>query len=126
MTGSGLKSWRDGVQHSGRMRALLVLLLAAFVFQTTVLRGHIHVGSALGAVHEQTADASGGETPSPAHNEKDCPLWNASSVCGMGLVPVAATAITPLSSTSRAPLDERNAAPERFATAWRSRAPPAL
>ena len=108
------------------MHVLLVLLLAAFVFQTSVLRAHIHAGSAQSVAHEQTADAGGGGKPSPIHNEKDCPLWHASSVWGTGLLAVAGSAVAPLSSASRTPLDERTTVPERFAAAWRSRAPPAL
>jgi hypothetical protein len=124
--GSGLQTFREGVRRNSRVRVLLVLLLAAFVFQTAVLRAHIHAGSAQSVAHELTAEACGGGTPSPVHNEKDCPLWHASSISGTGLIAVATTAIAPLSSTSRASLDERTTAPERFAAAWRSRAPPVL
>lgn len=125
MSGSGLKSLRDSVRRSSRAQLLLVLLLTAFVFQTSFLRGHIHVESAQGAVHE-LADATGGGSPGPIHNEADCPLWHASSICGAGLIAVAAMAVPPLSFASKAARDERTIFPERFAAAWRSRAPPIL
>lgn len=113
------------MRHNSRMRVLLALLLAAFVFQTSILRGHIHVASASGAL-EQAVDSHGGGSPKPVHNEADCPLWHASSICGAGLAAVAATTVPPLSRTSQATRDERTVFPERFAATWRSRAPPIL
>jgi hypothetical protein len=123
--GSGLLSFRRTARNSSRAQLFFLLVLAAFVFQTAVLRAHIHAGTADGSVQlaSEEATASKGKH-SPTHNEADCPLWHASSNGTAGIVAAATALPAPLSETSRATFDERNIFPERFAAAWRSRAPP--
>lgn len=124
----GLQTFRESLRRSTRVQSLVFALLALFVVQIATLRSHMHVGAAVAAVVELSSDASlplGGKKQ-PAHNEADCPLWQASGVCGSILVPVTATVAVPPAVLVQAPSDQRTIAPERFAAAWRSRAPPLL
>ncbi|MFM9863949.1 MAG: hypothetical protein ACKVRO_10110 [Micropepsaceae bacterium] len=116
---------RTAARQSSRAYVLVLLLLAAFIFQTAVLRAHIHTGASDTSL-ELAAGTSGGGKPAPVHNEADCPLWHASTACGAGLITIATTPYEPLIAAAKAPLDERAIFPERFASAWRSRAPPIL
>lgn len=128
MTGRGLQTFRESLRYSNRMQSLVFALLALFVLQIATLRGHVHVGTATTSAVELASNISappGGEKQ-PVHNEADCPLWQASGACGSILVPVTATVAAPLTVLVQAPSDERKTAPERFAAAWRSRAPPLL
>lgn len=124
----GLQTFRESLRHSTRVQSLVFALLALFVVQIATLRSHVHVEAAAAAVVELASDASlpPGGKKQPTHNEANCPLWQASGVCGSILVPVAVTVAAPPTVLVQAPSDQRTIAPERFAAAWRSRAPPLL
>jgi hypothetical protein len=116
--------------RSRRAVALVWLLLAAFVLQTAVMRGHIHVGADLDAgatLAASAADGAGGtEQPRPSHDESKCPLWHAAGVCGAIAAADVARLYVPRSQRLSVAADARLIFPERFAAAWRSRAPPAV
>jgi hypothetical protein len=125
----GLHSLRR-VNRGWRAVALVRLLLAVFVLQTAVMRGHIHVGNDLdaGATLAASAADSGGNTkqPHPSHDESKCLLWHAAGVCGAIAAADIAHLYVPPSARLRVATDERLIFPERFAAAWRSRAPPTV
>jgi hypothetical protein len=130
MWGLGLHTLRR-VNRSRRAVAFVWLLLAVFVLQTAVMRGHFHVGGDLdgGATFKAgAADGGAGETkqPLPSHDESKCPLWHAAGVCGAIAAADIAHLYVPPSARLRVAADERLIFPERFAAAWRSRAPPTV
>jgi hypothetical protein len=126
MARTGFQAIRDGMRHNRRLQSFALLFLAAFAFHVAILRAHIHTGAATGASIDlaDQAPATGGKPVK--HSEADCPLWHASATCGTGLIPTAAALVLPPKLSAEAPRDERNILLERFAAAWRSRAPPTL
>jgi hypothetical protein len=130
----GLQTLRDLLRGGSRARALVSLVLLAFVLQIAVTRGHFHFGHALDSVvatapaQDAVADqAAGGSKPgTPSHDESNCPLWHAAGVCGAAAPAVGAVLFIAAPAPSRIATDERSIVPERFTAAWRSRAPPSL
>ena len=128
---TGLQGLRDVLRGGGRARAIVSLILLAFVLQIAVTRSHFHFGHAfdgvmIAAAQDAPADhASGGSKPSkPSHDESNCPLWHAAGVCGAAAPTVASVLFIVKPASSRIAVDERSIVPERFTAAWRSRAPP--
>jgi hypothetical protein len=102
-----------------------------FVSQTAVTRSHFHVGAAqdgglLLADADADGPAGGAKQPLPTHDESHCPLWHAAGVCGAASVPDAIVLVVAPAHRMRIAVDERLIFPERFAAAWRSRAPPSV
>lgn len=124
MYGSGLQPLRSALRAS-HARALVWLVLAAFVLQFTATRAHFHFAQA----HEGVTVASAGTgTPpkAPLHDQSNCPLFHAASVCGAALAGAAAAPIILHAAPSRAVFAPAVPQPERIAANWRSRAPPSL
>jgi len=124
MYGSGLQPLRRALRAS-RARAAIWLVLAAFVLQFTATRAHFHFTAA----HDGTAVASADtQTPAktPLHDQANCPLFHAASVCGAALVGAAATLTILQTGATRAAFAPAASQAERIAANWRSRAPPSL
>jgi hypothetical protein len=128
---TGLQGLRDLLCGSSRARALVSLVLLAFALQIAVTRGHFHFGHALDGVATTALadapadlDADGSKPTKSSHDESNCPLWHAAGVCGAAAPAVAAVLFIAKPASSRIAVDERSIVPERFAAAWRSRAPP--
>jgi hypothetical protein len=127
---TGLQGLRDVMRGCGRARAIVSLILLAFVLQIAVTRGHFHFGHALDvatvAAQDASADlAQGGSKPSkPSHDESNCPLWHAAGVCGAAAPAVASVLFIVKPAPSRITVHEPSVVPERFTAAWRSRGPP--
>lgn len=122
------------MRGGGRARAIVSLVLLAFVLQIAVTRSHFHFGHALDGVsatvatQDAAADlAAGVSKPSePAHDDAQCPFWHAAGVCGAAAVPHSIAVFVPQAARLGIAIDERLIFPERFAAAWRSRAPPSV
>lgn len=130
---TGLQGLRSIARGSGRTQALICLILLAFVLQIAATRAHFHFDHAFdvaaGTAGVQDADDqdAGGSAPAkPAHDETNCPLWHAAGVCGAVAASVASVLFIAQPASSRIAVDERTIVPERFAAAWRSRAPPSV
>jgi hypothetical protein len=123
MYGSGLQPLRRALRAS-RARAVVWLVLAAFVLQFTATRAHFHFGPA----HEGTVVVSAdlGTPKAPLHNQANCWLFHAASVCGAALAGTAAVPIIPNAAATRAVFTPAVPEAERIAANWRSRAPPSL
>lgn len=112
-----------------RATAIACLLLALFVLQGAVARGHFHFGApGLATTAKATvADASGKPIKTPlGHDEANCPLLHAAGIGSTAVAPVATLFFVPPLGHARAPVDERTIFVERFAAHWRSRAPPTV
>jgi hypothetical protein len=131
MRAKGLQGLRNAARGE-RGFALVCLLLVVFVLQGAVTRGHFHLGAAFDAAGPQLAGdvdpgpAGNQKKPLPPHDETHCLLWHAAGVCGAAVAADAAKLFVPASARLRIAVDERPIFPERFAAAWRSRAPPAV
>lgn len=131
MRAVGLQNLRDAVRGK-RALSLVCLLLALFVAQTAVTRSHFHLGAAADGA-PALADLAGADlglggtkAPLPTHDESHCPLWHAAGVCGAVVAADAIAIFAPIVAQLRIGVDARLIFPERFAAAWRSRAPPSL
>lgn len=127
MWANGLLGWRKAVRGS-RATALVCLLLVAFVAQSAVTRGHFHLGLSGGGVQLASVDACDAQSDKAPlrHDESHCPLWHAAGVSGAAVAPSAPAIFVPLTVVDIASTDLRAIFPERYAAAWRSRAPPSL
>ena len=108
-----------------RARAVVWLVLAAFVLQFTATRAHFHFAAAHEGVAVVSADT---QTPgkAPLHDQSNCPLFQAASVCDAALVGTAAVLAEPQAGVPRALFAAAVPHAERIAANWRSRAPPSL
>jgi hypothetical protein len=123
----GLQTIREAMRDRCAF-AFVCLLLGVFLLQTGVTRGHVHTGLSpdTAAVLALAGDVDGGaKKPLPKHDESQCPLWHASGICGAAVAPDAVVLHLPAPARFHVAGDERAIFPERFAAAWRSRAPPA-
>jgi hypothetical protein len=130
--GMGLQGLRDFLRGGGRARAVVSLLLLAFVLQIAVTRSHFHFGDTADATAVAMAqdassdhvDGSSAPLQKPSHDESHCLLWHAAGVCGAAAPAVVAVLFIAKPTSTRIAVDERAIVPERFTAAWRSRAPP--
>jgi hypothetical protein len=124
MYGSGLQPLRSALRAS-RARAVVWLVLAAFVLQFTATRAHFHFNAADVGVAGASADS---KTPAkvPLHDQANCPLFHAASVCGAALAGAATTLAILDTGTTRTAFAPAAAQAERIAANWRSRAPPSV
>lgn len=124
MYGSGLQPLRSALRAS-RARALVWLVLAAFVLQFTATRAHFHFAQAPEGVAVASA-GTGAPPKAPLHDQANCPLFHAASVCGAALAGAAAAPIILHTGASRSVFAPAVPQAERIAANWRSRAPPSL
>lgn len=126
MWANGLQGLREAMRGS-RACALICLLLVAFVAQAAATRGHFHLGvpGGLQLATGEACDTQPNETPL-RHDESHCPLWHAAGVSGAAVAPSAPALFVPRAGVDLASTDLRAVFPERYAAAWRSRAPPSL
>jgi hypothetical protein len=124
----GLHYFRSATR-SRRGALLACLLLSLFALQSAVTRAHFHFSVADGGpavVVDLNDDAGRSKDPRPAHDESQCPLWHAGSICGSVVAATSTVMFVPPRVRLPVAADERLIFPERFASAWRSRAPPAV
>ena len=124
MYGSGLQPLRRALRAS-RARAAVWFVLAAFVLQFAVTRAHFHFAAAHEGIQVVSADA-GTPGKAPLHDQANCPLYHAASVCGAALAGTAAAPIFPDTGVAHAVFTPAVPRAERIAANWRSRAPPSL
>lgn len=125
-----LQGLRQGLRGQ-RALAFVWLILAVFVLQTAVSRSHFHIGTDVNGGVALAGDIDGLDAGAPSqklppHDESSCPLWHAAGVCGAIAAADAGVLYVPPSARLRVAADERLIFPERFAAAWRSRAPPTV
>lgn len=122
MYGSGLQPLRSALRAS-RARAVVWLVLAAFVLQFTATRAHFHFAAPDEGVVVVSADS---KTPAkaPLHDQTNCPLFHAAGVCGAALAGAAATLAILDTGTTGSVFAPAVPHAERIAANWRSRAPP--
>ncbi len=123
------------VRYMRGYRALVHVVLAAFIVQGFVTQGHMHWGGAgqeFAAVASHagaaTTDATkAGSKQTPANRDhSNCPICHAASVAGAMFASAAPILRVPSLSTLVPERDERSIVVERFTAAWRSRAPPSV
>jgi hypothetical protein len=111
-------------------RALVYLVLAAFVFQGFLTQTHTHwsnpvqkvsVGGALSDAVKSASKQSPGD-----RDDGNCPICHAASIAGAMFASAAPMLRVPSLSSLVPYVDEHNVLVERFTAAWRSRAPPSV
>jgi hypothetical protein len=114
-----------------RARAFVYALLAAFLAQGIAATSHFHagVGTAGGVEIDHTTKAVAQASKDAGSKHKGdtaakCPLCQAASLSG-SVIAASHSVFLPLLESFFVSHDERIVAVERFAAAWRSRAPPA-
>ena len=108
-------------------RGVVLVLLAAFVLQTVSLAAHIHAPGTAGAAGISDGEKAADGKPAPLKSEqRDCPMCQVSTASSTFFAPAAPALRVPEIFELPQPRDETVVAVERFATHWRSRAPPTV
>jgi len=134
MKGRSVQRWIEAARKTRGFRAFVHVLLVAFVLQGVATQGHAHWATAGGKVlsaiaFQADAPSSASKTGSkqtPAGDHSNCPICHAASIAGAAFASSAPVLHVPSLSALLPERDERRIVVERFAAAWRSRAPPSV
>jgi uncharacterized protein (UPF0212 family) len=116
--------WEEAFGERG-YRALVYVVLAAFVAQGVVFLNHVHVAKSISLADAQQSGGPVKKAPLD-RGDSNCPICTASAHAGVFVAANAPGVHVQLIYSHAVKPNETIAAVERFVLPWQSRAPPSV
>jgi hypothetical protein len=120
-----IQRFRDAAFDGRGYRALVYVVLAAFLAQGMVFSSHVHLAKSTSLADAQQSGGTAKKGPIE-RNDSNCPICTASAHAGVFVAANAPSVHVQLIYSHAVKPNETIAAVERFVLPWQSRAPPSV